>query len=90
MKAWYTLFMHAYNINQNSVKQFISKQIRAVYVTVTKWPTTLTICPLSEVPSLPKSISYALQMLCLKNITMIEQLRSVIEAMVGINGMDSI
>ena len=40
---------------------------------VTKWPMAFsTTCSPSEVPSLPKCISYALQTLCLKNITLTE------------------
>ena len=60
-KAWYTLFTHAYNFNQKSVKPLSRANPFAVYVTVTKWPMVLTTCPLSEIPSLPKFISYALQ-----------------------------
>ena len=51
MKAWYTLFSHAYNFNQSFVKPFISEQIHVLFVIVTKWPMALTTCPLSEVPS---------------------------------------
>ena len=46
-------------------------------------------CLLSEVLSFPKCISYAIQMLCPKNTTLTEQLRSVIEDfMVGISTTD--
>ena len=80
MRTWYTLFMHAYNFNRNSVKPLF---LSAVYITVTKWPMALTTCPLSEVPSFPKCISYALQMLCLKNITLTKQLQSAMKAIYG-------
>ena len=44
-----------------------------------------TTCPLSEVPSFPKCISYTLQMLCLKNITLTKQLQSAMKATYGGN-----
>ena len=53
---------------------------------------TLTTCPLSEVPSF--NASPTLSKCCLKNITLTEQLRSVMEAtctyvfMVGISTAD--
>ena len=61
MKAWYTLFAHAYNFNQNSNKPLCRANPFAVYITVTKWPMVLTTCPLSEVTSVHKFTSYALQ-----------------------------
>ena len=36
MKAWYTLFVHVYNFNQNSVKPFISKQIRVLFTSLSR------------------------------------------------------
>ena len=49
----------------------------------------LTTFPLSEVPSFPKCISYALQTLCLRNIALTEQLQSAMEDfMVGISTTD--
>ena len=59
-KAWYTLFVHAYNFNQILLNCLF---------TVTKWPMVLTTCSLSEGPSFPKCTSYAPQTLCLKNTT---------------------
>ena len=36
MKAWYTLFEHVYNFNQNSVTLFISKQICVPFMSLSR------------------------------------------------------
>ena len=84
-KVWYTLFAHAYNFNKNSVKPFISEQIRVLFMSLSRsgqWRLLFVLCLRS---CLYLNASPTLQTLCLKISTLKEQLRSAMEAIYGEN-----